>query len=319
MTTEQRGVTSPLSTARRGPAFWLHAARAPFFTGSLAPVLVGTATAFYETGSVFWLYAILALLAIVLLHAGANLTNDYYDHLSGNDAINVNRATPFTGGSRLIQRGIVQPRDILSAALVSLAAGCAIGGYLAWATGWPLLVLGTIGASTGFFYTAAPLKLGYRGLGELVVFLDFGVLPVLGAHYIHAHAFSYPSVIAGIAVGLLMTNVLWINQFQDAQADAAVGKRHWVVRLGRKRAARVHAALFALSYFAMLFGVQTSVLPTWSALGLLPIPLALWASLISSMRYDDLERLRPANTLTIATHGASSGLLAVGLILARII
>jgi len=318
MATEQRGVTGPFSTAVRGPAFWLHAARAPFFTGSLAPILVGTATAFHETGSIAWLYAILALCAIVLLHAGANLTNDYYDHLSGNDAINVSRATPFTGGSRLIQQQIVQPREIISAALVSLASGCAIGGYLAWATGWPLLILGLVGASTGFFYTAAPLKLGYRGLGELVVFLDFGVLPVLGAHYIQAHAFSYPSAIAGIAVGLLMTNVLWINQFQDAEADAAVGKRHWVVRLGRKRAARVHAALFALSYLVMLFGIQISALPTWSALGLLTIPLAVYASRISSRRYDDLGRLRPANIATIVIHMASSALLAVGLTLGRI-
>ena len=300
----------------RGPLFWLKAARAPFFTGSLAPIIVGTATAFYEAGTMNWPFAALALLALVCLHAGANLANDYYDHVSGSDEINVTRAAPFTGGSRFIQDGRAQPWEILAASLVSLAFGAAIGVYLAVVTGWPILVLGILGGATGFFYTAPPLKLGYRGMGEPVVFLDFGLLPVLGAHYLQTGTFSTGAAVSGVSVGLLMTNVLWINQFQDLEADAAVSKRHWVVRLGRRASSRVHAALFALAYAAIIVGIVWRVLPAWAALGLLSFPLAVRASSASRKHHDHLDRLTPANVATIGTHFATSVLVALGLVIA---
>ena len=300
----------------RGPVFWLKAARAPFFTGSLAPIAVGTATAFHETGAISWPMAGLALLALICLHAGANLANDYYDHISANDELNVSYATPFTGGSRLIQRGVVRPAEILTASLVSLALGAAIGLYLVWMAGWPILVLGLIGGVTGFCYTAPPLKLGYRGVGEIFIFLDFGLLPVLGAHYVQAQAFSSAAVVAGACVGLLMTNVLWINQFQDAEADAAVGKLHWVVRLGRRRSARVHAALFAFAYGTIVIGAAVKALPAWAMLGLLSAPLAVRAACVSSRCYDRLDRLTPANAATIAVHLLTSLLLALGIAIA---
>ncbi len=302
--------------ARRGLLFWLKAARAPFFTGSFAPVLVGTALAFSEFGSLDWFHGMLALLALVLLHAGANLANDYYDHLSGDDEANVLRAPPFTGGSRFIQDGLARPGEILAASLICLALGGAAGLYLVSVAGLPILVLGVVGAVTGFFYCAPPLKLGYRGLGELAVFLDFGVLPVAGAYYLQTGRFSASAVLLGATVGLLMANVLWINQFQDAEADAAVGKRHWVVRLGRKRAASVHAAAFVLAYAAVAAGVAARLLPGWAILALLSAPLAAQASRISLQRYDDLATLRPANGATVATHLLTSVLLAVGLLIA---
>ena len=301
----------------RGPIFWLKAARAPFFTGSLAPILVGTATALHQSGSIDWLRALLALLAITALHAGANLANDYYDHLSGNDEINLTRAWPFTGGSRFIQEGWARPREILAASLISIAFGALIGIYFVSLLGWPILLLGLFGAATGFFYTASPLRLGYRGLGEIVIFLDFGLLPVLGAHYVQTETFPPAAALAGCVVGLLMTNVLWINQFQDAEADAAVGKRHGVVRLGRRWSAVVHAALFAAAYGLIAAGIAAGILPTSSSLAFLSAPLALLAAAVSLRHHDHLDRLRPANIATIAVHLATAILLAIGLALAR--
>jgi 1,4-dihydroxy-2-naphthoate octaprenyltransferase len=254
----------------------------------------------------------------VLLHAGANLANDYYDHLSGNDEANVLRAPPFTGGSRFIQDGLARPGEILAASLICLAVGGAAGLYLVWVAGLPILVLGVVGAVTGFFYCAPPLKLGYRGLGELAVFLDFGLLPVAGAYYVQTGTFSAGAVVVGTVVGLLMANVLWINQFQDAEADAAVGKRNWVVRLGRRRAAAVHAGLLLVVYALILFSVLTRLLPPLALLALLSAPLAWWASAVSLRRYDELQLLRPANVATILTHITASVLLAFGLILSAV-
>ena len=305
------------SALAKGPIFWLKAARAPFFTGSLAPVAVGTALAVHQAGAANWLLAALALLALVCLHAGANLANDYYDHVSGNDAINRSYAAPFTGGSRFIQEGRVRPGEVLAASLVSLGLGGAIGAYLVWAVGWPLLLLGVIGAVTGLCYSAPPLKLSYRGLGEFCVLLDFGVLSVLGAYYVQAKAFSWGAGLAGLVVGLLMANVLWINQFQDAEADAAVGKRHWVVRLGRRKATAVHAAVFTAAYLCIVAGIGSGAFPPWAALGLLSLPLAVRASTVAITNHDRLDSLRPANVSTIAAHLATSLLMALGFAIAR--
>jgi len=304
---------------RRGVVFWLKAARAPFFTGSLAPILVGTALAFSGSGHLNWAYAVLALLALTCLHAGANLANDYYDHVSGNDEANVRYATPFTGGSRFIQEGKAKPGEILLASLISLGLGGVTGVYLVWATGWPVLALGVVGAVTGFCYSAPPLKLGYRGLGEGFIMLDFGVLPVLGAYYVQTEAFTLPALVASLPVGFLMTNVLWINQFQDADADAAADKRNWVVRLGRRRSVAVHIALFALTYAAIAAGIIWRLLPGWSALAFLAVPIAVRASAVSAKRYDQLDRLTPANVATVGAHLVTSLLLAIGLVLSRVL
>ena len=304
-----------MKRAVRGPLFWVSAARAPFFTGSAAPVVVGFAVAWHEADAFDWAIGALALIALVCLHAGANLANDYFDHVSGNDEANVTYWTPFTGGSRLIQRGDVRAWEVLAASLTCFAVGGGIGCYLVWIAGWPVLLLGTVGALTGFFYTAPPLKLGYRGLGELTVFLDFGVLPVLGAYYVQVRAFSLAAVAAGAVVGLLMVNVLWINQFQDLEADAAVAKRHWVVRLGRARSAWVHMAAFAAAYGCLVLSIAVGLLPGWAALGLVSLPIAVRTAAVSLRHHSKLHRLRPANVGTVIVHVVTSVGMTLGILL----
>lgn len=303
----------------RGPLFWLRAARAPFFTGSFAPIAVGTALAFSEGHHIDWLRAILALVALTALHACANLANDYYDHLTGNDAANATYATPFTGGSRVIQVGLVQPWEMLLAALMAMGLGAAIGLYLVWATGWPVLVLGVVGGLTGFFYTAPPVRLGYRGVGELFIFLDFGLLPVLGAYYVQTHQFTVQAALASLPTALLISAVLWVNQFQDMAADAAVGKRHGVVRLGRRLSAHVHVGLLATSQLVAPLTALAGLLPPWSLLALAGVPLALKASAVVLRSYDDLPNLTPANAATIGCHLVTSLGLSLGLVLARVL
>lgn len=303
----------------RGPLFWLRAARAPFFTGSFAPIAVGTALAFYDGLGIHWPHALLALIALTALHACANLANDYYDHLSGNDAANTTYATPFTGGSRVIQLGLVEPWEMLLAALLAMGLGAAIGLYLVWATGWPVLALGVVGGLTGFFYTAPPFRLGYRGAGELFIFLDFGVLPVLGAYYVQTQQFTAEAVIASLPTALLISAVLWVNQFQDMEADAAVRKRHWVVRLGRRVSARVHVGLLVLSQAIVPVAVLAGLLPPWALLALAGLPLALKASAVVLRSYDDLPDLTPANAATIGCHLVTSVGLSLGLVLARLL
>lgn len=299
--------------------FWLRAARAPFFTGSLAPIVVGTAAAYCVTGQMHWGLAVLAVIALTLLHASANLSNDYFDHLTGNDEVNVSFASPFTGGSRMIQLGLASPRKMLVGSLVAMSLAALIGLYLIYVRGWVILWLGLIGGVTGFLYTAPPFKFSYRGIGEPFIFLDFGLLPVLGAYYLQATNFSAAAIWGGIPVGLLITGILWINQFQDSAADAAVGKRNGVVRLGRAVSAKLHVTMFILTYVSIIVPVILGVYPMWALIALLSLPLAAKASQTALQHYDDLPNLTPSNAATIGCHLVTSLLLGLGLILPRLI
>jgi len=304
----------------RSLLFWLRAARAPFFTGSLAPILVGTAAAYYVTrGHIQWDLALLALVSLTLLHASANLANDFFDHLSGNDEINVSFVRPFTGGSRVIQQGEARPWQVLAAAFVCMGTAAVIGFYLVYRSGWPILWLGLLGGLTGLFYTAPPFKFAYRGSGEPFIFLDFGLLPVLGAYFLQVGRLDLEAFWAGIPVGLLITAILWINQFQDLEADAAVQKRHWVVRLGRRRAAWVHVGLLAATYLSIIAAVALRLFPLTALAALLALPLAVQAGQTALHSYDDLPRLTPANAATVGAHLATSVLLGLGFFFAGII
>ena len=294
--------------------FWLHASRYEFFTGVFAPAAVGGAAAWAAGHSFHWGLWLLTLLGLIFVHASANLANDYFDHLSGNDAINTEFIRPFTGGSRVIQQGLARPRQVLLAALVSLALGGVCGLLLAYLRGWPLLLLGVIGGLTGFFYTAPPLKLGYRGWGELFIALDFGVLPVLGTYFVQTRHFSVEAFWASLPVALLILAILWINQFPDYHADRAVGKRHWVVRLGRRQAAVVYATMMTLAYGTVLLGVAVEVLPPLALLVVLSLPLTARGINVALREYDHPQALVPANAATIAVHLLLSLLLATGLV-----
>ena len=206
-------------------------------SGQLAAAGAGS---LWEWGT-FWL----VLAGAVLAQAGTNLSNDYFDHTSRNDEWN-KVASPFNGGSRMIQAGLMRPWKVLFAAIMAFTGTIVIGLRLnAVITGSlfgnsPLLWAGIAGVALGLLYTMAPVRLGYRGLGEISIAVGFGPVMVLGAHYVlmypqlaasgAAWAWQAP-FLASIPVGLLVMLIVWINQFQDVPADELAGKRTWVVRL----------------------------------------------------------------------------------------
>ena len=298
--------------------FWLKASRFQFLTGSMMPVLVCGAIAWHETHSFHWGYWLLTLLGMMFIHSGANFANDYYDHVSGNDEANVEYLSPFTGGSRVIQNGQAAPWQVLVAGLACLAAGSAIGLVLVWLRGWWVLGIGLVGVISAFFYTAPPLKLGYRGVGEPFIALNFGILPALGTYYVQAQAFSWGALAAGLPSTFLITAVLFINQFQDMRADAAVSKRHWVVRLGRRRSRWVYYGLVAGAPASIVAGVALGWLPVAALVALAAfLPLAKALSAVH-LHYDDPARLGPANAATVAMHLLTGVLLTGGIVAATL-
>ena len=301
------------------PPLWVVKLRAPFFTADLAPVLLGTALAWARAGAFNFWYFLLTLIGAVCLNAGTNMTNDYFDHVWGSDEVNTEFANPFTGGSRLIQMGLVKPKEMLWQGVGFFVVGGLIGLFLAFTRSWAVLWLGIIGVFCGYFYTAPPFRLARTGLGELAVGACFGPLMVLGAYVVQTQALDWEPVIASLPVGLLIALVLWINEFQDMPADAAVGKNHLVVRLGRKRATTLYGALLALVYLSLVAGVLFAGVTPFALLGLLTAPLAWKAYSVARVHYDHPQELVPANALTIRTHLLTGLLLALGYVVEGIV
>ncbi len=298
---------------------WIKAIRAPFFTATIIPVLLGTVIAWVHTGWVFWVKFFLTLTGVVFVHAGTNLMNDYYDHKSKNDELNIH-PTPFSGGSRVIQESLIPPKRIFYSGLMLFGLGSIVGLYLNWISkGNIILIFGLVGVLLGFFYTAEPLRIGYLGIGELAVGFGFGPLIVGGAYYIQAQRLSVEPFLASFPIAILIMSVLYINEFPDYEADRLVNKRTWIVRLGKKKAVKIYYLLLFLVYLTIALGIILRFLPIFSILAFVSLPLSLKAVAISWKNYDKIEKLLPVNLITVSLHSIIGLLLTAGYILDKLL
>ncbi|MFQ6091508.1 MAG: 1,4-dihydroxy-2-naphthoate octaprenyltransferase [bacterium] len=297
---------------------WLTEIRAPFLTASIVPVLLGAVIAWVVTGSFHWGFFLLTLVAGICLHIGTNVANDYFDHVSGNDEINVDFVRPFTGGSRMIQKGLMRPKEVLIESILFFTIGCIIGLYLAWTRGPIILLLGLIGVFSGFFYTAPPFRLANLGIGEAVVGVNFGVLMVVGSYYVQTGKLSWAAAAAGLPVSFLIAAVLYINEFPDYAADKAVGKNHLVVRWGKERAVVGYMVILALAYASVILGVAVKAITPYALIALLTVPLAIKAYRNAKMYHNNSRKLVPSNAATIMIHLSVGLLMCVGYVLERV-
>jgi 1,4-dihydroxy-2-naphthoate octaprenyltransferase len=291
------------------------ASRPNFLTASVAPVLVGSTLAYAITGSFNFGFFILAMLAIMFLHAGANMANDYFDHKSGNDWINKN-VTPFSGGSRAIQDGIISPRAELLAALAALAAGSAIGLIIVLLTkSLFILIIGILGLLGGFFYTAPPIKLGYRCVGESVIALLFGLLPVFGSYYLQTGNIDIIPLLPAAIVAVLIFLIIFINEFPDLAADTVVNKKTLIVRFGVPTSVWIYRIVLISGFiFAAIMLIFRSMFLS-GLLYLFTLPVAVLA--VKSANKEDLVKpgIFRANQLTVILHSVGSLALTIGFII----
>jgi len=285
--------------------------RAPFLTVSVIPVLLAAALAHHETGGWRPVLFLLSLAGAVFLHLGANIINDWFDHLSGNDAANVDYAAPFTGGSRMIQKGLLPPRTVLAMALGFFAAASAVGVIIAFEAGWPVIAFGLAGLFLGIAYTAPGVMLAARGLGEVAIFLAFGLITA-GAYYVQTGTVTFHCVVASLPPAMMTTAIILINEFQDSAADAATGKDTLVVRLGRRRAVPVFAAILLGAYLPVLAGVLSGMMPPWTFISTATLPIALRATGTAFRSFDSPGALSAANAATIICHFLTGALLVAG-------
>lgn len=245
---------------------WWQGARPRTLPAAIAPVLVGTALA-YQAQSFLPLRALLALVVALSLQVGVNYANDYSDGVRGTDH---NRVGPI----RLVGQGLAAPGAVRAAAVASLAVAAVAGLVLVvLTTQWWLLLVGAAAIAAAWLYTGGPRPYGYAGLGEVFVFIFFGIVPVVGTFYVQTLTMSPEAFIAGTGVGVLICAILIANNLRDIPTDRASGKVTLAVRLGDKATRTLFVATVAVPFLAVVW--LAFLVGPWALLGLLAAPLVI--------------------------------------------
>jgi 1,4-dihydroxy-2-naphthoate polyprenyltransferase len=296
---------------------YILATRPPFLAVTFFACLIGLASAWFDGVAIAAVKAFVTVLFALVAHAGVNVLNDYYDALNGTDDINTGRIFPFTGGSRFIQNGVLSKIETARFGAGLFAVTMLAGIWLAQASAAGLFVIGIAGLTIGWAYSAPPLRLNSRGLGELCVAAGFALI-VIGADYVQRGALAARPVIAAVPYALLVTNILYINQFPDREADAAAGKRHWVVRLAPDQARWGYLLLVVLAHSWLIGAVLTHELPWTTLIALASVIPATVAARGLFQNYAAPQQLAPAIRATIGAATLHGLLLTVGLDGARL-
>jgi len=283
-------------------SIWMRAVRAPFFSATLCSGITGTACAWNHTGFFDPPIFMLTLFGIIFLNTGVNLINDYFDHTSGLDEIN-ETPTRFSGGSRVIQEGLIEPGKILTAGILSFIFAAVIGLFLNWkAEGNTILIIGLVGIFLGYFYSAPPLRLGYTPLAETIAGFCCGPLIILGSYYVQTQMLNIEILLVSLPVGLLVFLILLINEFPDYFADQRVNKRTLVIVAGKEKSSIIYKFLLYSVYLMTFAGIIIGIFPVFAVIFLATYFITLKAVRIVRDNQKIVLKMLPANAATIILH-----------------
>jgi 1,4-dihydroxy-2-naphthoate octaprenyltransferase len=283
-----------------GLGTYCRAVRLPFLTGSLMPVALAAALASYRGVWGGFFYFFITALGVAGLHTGGNLINDYYDSF-GSDPLN-RFATPFSGGSRVIQNGELSAEAVRNMAYGCLALGVACGLVLVYYGRPWVVLLGLFGLAAAYLYSASPVQLMSKGLGEFTIFLAFGPVLSLGSYYAITGRMAAEGFFVGLPLALVITAILWINEFPDLEADTAAAKEHLVARLGLKWSRLVYAGLMLGPFISLPFLMEIFHFPGHIFAGLVALPLVTKAVGQIYQTPPTDEEFVDIQALTIKTH-----------------
>jgi len=299
---------------------WVIAARPQTLPAAAAPVIVGVGLAL-RTGAFAPLPALAAFVGAALIQIGTNFANDYYDAIQGADT------DDREGFTRVVASGLIEPAEVKRAMWLTFAAAILVGTYLVYVGGVPILAIGLASVAAGIAYTGGPYPLGYHGLGDLFVFVFFGVIAVTGTYYVQAAALvgdpfplwlpdgtvTLAAVVASLPIAALSTNILVVNNVRDLKEDAATGKRTLAVRFGYRFSRAQYVALLALAYLTPFwFLARGDDLAVLLPLVTLPLAVAVARTVVTETAG---EALNPALESTGKLLAAYAVAFAVGLAL----
>ena len=293
---------------------WMVIMRLPFLSATFVPIFAGAAVTSMLGQDVSWGWLLLTLLAGSLLHIGTNTSNDYFDHISGTDARNYNYSNKgLNGGSRSIQMGLISPKGILTVAIIAFTLSAVAGIPLIIKSGLSILWLGLIGFFSGLFYTAPPFKFSSRkGMGELLIGLNFGPLMVAGSALVQTGQLLPEAFLAGIPIGFLIAAVVYMNEFPDYDSDKATGKNTLIVVFGPEKARAGYVALVASAFASIVILAFNGTVPMLSLIALLAVYFGFTATR-TLYKYYNNRLLQPANWGTIIMHSVTGVLFCIGI------
>lgn len=280
----------------------IKAARANFLPASLIPFLIGAFYAFRLDVYISPTRFILGFFGVGFMHLAGNLFNDYFDYKSGADNIS-DKESPFFGGSRVIQKGLLSPSEVLSLSLffTALASLCGLGIYVITEDPvFPLFMF--IAAILAFEYTAPPLRLSYNKLGELDIFLLFGVLLVMGSFYLFAGTFTIGAFLISLPISFLIGAVIVCNEVPDYRSDAAAGKHNLVHGAGPEKGYIIYALLIILSALSLILNVLSGNISPIAGIITLFYAMGVKAALILKDKASGMKDFIRASMLTIMLH-----------------
>lgn len=296
--------------------FW-QIADPKIWVASTIPMLVGAALSYGITGRFSLPWFLLSLVGIYFIEIGKNSSNEYVDYKTGVDRnIAPENRTPFSGGKKTIVQGKLSLDEVLYIAIGTFLIACGIGLIIVIFREPKILWVGILGVFISIFYSVPPFKFAYTGLGEFAVGLTFGPLVTLGMYMVMSGSFDYRVMIVGLPIGFLISNVLWINQYPDYEADKEGNKKNWVVRMGKEKGIVVYGLLFLLAYLSL---IAISILyrnPFW-LLGWLSIPLAIKSVRIAREEFNNIPKLVKANANTVIIYQLTGLTLVIASLLAR--
>lgn len=308
---DRHGRAGPPPAASATPApgsarRWVMAVRPATLPAAVTPVVVGTAVA-HAVGGFRRGPALAALAGALLLQVGANLANDLLDYRKGADT------EDRLGPTRVVQAGLLSPEAVRNAAVLAFFLALLVGVYLTWVAGWPVVAIGVASIGAAVAYTGGPYPLGYNGLGDLAVFVFFGLVAVCGTAYVQAGFVPALAWVAAIPVGTLITAILVVNNVRDIATDAAAGKRTLAVRFGRRGALLEYALLLSAAYLVPPALFLAGRLDAWVLLPLATAPLA--GRLFRTVARETGRALNPALGRTAMLGVAYGALFALGIAL----
>jgi 1,4-dihydroxy-2-naphthoate octaprenyltransferase len=282
----------------------------------LSPILVilGMGIALYG-GQFDTLNLILSFIGLVLLHISVNTLNDYSDYKTGIDL--KARRTPFSGGSGIIPGGALKASSVRNLGLISFFLAVPIAVYFLFARGFYLLPLFIVGAIFVLWYTSFITRIGF-GMPELAAGLGLGTLPVFGTFLIINGGFSWSALYASMPSGFLVCNLLFLNEFPDLEADKSGGRRTLPIVVGLKKSAIIYTVITLMVYVWIIGGVILKLMPVWTLLAVLTLPLALKA-IKGALTFKQINQLIPAQAANVMTVLLTQLLLGIGYILARVV
>jgi 1,4-dihydroxy-2-naphthoate octaprenyltransferase len=250
----------------------------------------------------------------ILVHMTVNVINDYHDYVDGID-LNTQR-TPFSGGSGVLPLNLLKPKQAFWFGTICLLIAMVIGVYFVMVKGWLLFPLLLIAGFSAYFYN---VYLAKWLIGEIFAGLNFGPLLILGSYYVQTGRYSWETLFASLAPGILTSNLLVLNEFPDREADRKGGRRHFVISLGKKDASYLFVALLTASYLCIIAGVLTKMMPLLTLIGLGTIGFGWKAAKGALKYYHNTHRLVPALGANVITILGTQALLTIGYVIATFI